>query len=108
LNFYDIRALKLPASLVVLSGCNTGASRIYAGDEMMGLARGFLAAGAASLVVSLWTVNDPATAKLMTAFYRKLRGGVSIRAALRAAALEVKSEYDHPYYWAPFVLISHS
>ena len=108
LNFYDIRALKLPASLVVLSGCSTGASRIYAGDEMMGLARGFLSAGAASLVVSLWTVNDPATAKLMTAFYRKLRGGMSIRAALRSAALEIKSQYEHPYYWAPFVLISHS
>lgn len=108
LNFYDIRALKLPASLVVLSGCSTGASRIYAGDEMMGLARGFLSAGAASLVVSLWTVNDPATAKLMTAFYRKLRAGLTIRAALRAAALEIKSSYEHPYYWAPFVLISHS
>jgi len=108
LNFYDIRALKLPASLVVLSGCCTGASRIYAGDEMMGLARGFLSAGATSLVVSLWTVNDPATAKLMTAFYRKLRGGMSIRAALRAAALEIKSQYEHPYYWAPFVLVSHS
>jgi len=101
LNFFDIRALKLPASLVVLSGCSTGASRIYAGDEMMGLARGFLSAGAASLVVSLWTVNDPATAKLMTAFYRKLRGGMSIRAALRSAALEIKSQYEHPYYWAP-------
>ncbi|MGE0885465.1 MAG: CHAT domain-containing protein [Blastocatellales bacterium] len=108
LNFYDIRSLKLPASLVVLSGCSTGASRIYAGDEIMGLARGFLSAGAASLVVSLWTVNDPATAKLMTAFYQKLRAGLSIRAALRAAALEIKAQYEHPYYWAPFVLISHS
>jgi CHAT domain-containing protein/tetratricopeptide (TPR) repeat protein len=107
LNFYDICALKLPASLVVLSGCNTGASRIYAGDELMGLARGFLTAGASSLVVSLWAVNDPATAQLMTALYQKLRSGTSTRAALRAAALEIKSRYDHPYYWAPFVLISH-
>jgi CHAT domain-containing protein len=108
LNFYDICALKLSSPLVTLSGCNTGASGIHAGDELMGLARGFLSAGAASLVVSLWAVNDPATAKLMTSFYEKLRAGLHSRAALRAAALEIKSLYDHPYYWAPFVLISHS
>jgi CHAT domain-containing protein/predicted negative regulator of RcsB-dependent stress response len=106
LNFYDICGMKLPASLVTLSGCNTGASRIYAGDELMGLARGFLTAGASSLVVSLWAVDDPATAQLMTALYQKLRSGASTRAALREAALEIKSRYDHPYYWAPFVLIS--
>lgn len=107
LNFYDICGLKLPASLVVLSGCSTGASRIYAGDEIMGLARGFLAAGAAALIVSLWAVNDQATAELMTAFYQKLRAGATIRAALRAAALEIKARHEHPYYWAPFILISH-
>jgi tetratricopeptide (TPR) repeat protein len=106
-NFYDIRALKLPASLVVLSGCSTGASRVYAGDELMGLARGFLSAGASSLVVSLWAVNDPATAQLITSFYQKLRSGQPIRSALRAAALELKSSFEHPYYWAPFVLLSH-
>lgn len=107
LNFYDICGLKLPASLVVLSGCSTGASRIYAGDEIMGLARGFLAAGAAALIVSLWAVSDQTTAELMTAFYQKLRAGATIRAALRAAALEIKSRHEHPYYWAPFILISH-
>ncbi len=107
LNFYDVCSLKLPASLVTLSGCNTGTSRIYAGDELMGLARGFLSAGAASLIVSLWAVNDPAAAKQMTQFYQQLRAGVSTRAALRAAALEIKAVHEHPYYWAPFVLISH-
>ncbi|HMV47748.1 MAG TPA: CHAT domain-containing protein [Blastocatellia bacterium] len=107
LNFYDICALRLPASLVTLSGCSTGASRIYAGDELMGLARGFLSAGAASLVVSLWAVNDPATARLMAAFYNHLRRGLTCRAALRAAALEVKSLHEHPYYWASFFIISH-
>jgi CHAT domain-containing protein/tetratricopeptide (TPR) repeat protein len=106
-NFYDIRALKLPASLVVLSGCSTGASRVYAGDELMGLARGFLSAGASALVVSLWAVNDPATAQLITIFYQRLRAGQPIRAALRAAALEIMGTYKHPYYWAPFILLSH-
>lgn len=107
LNFYDICRLKLSASLVTLSGCSTGASRVYAGDELMGLARGFLSAGAASLIVSLWAVNDPAAAKQMTAFYELLRSGNSTRAALRKAALEIKSLQEHPYFWAPFVLISH-
>ena len=106
LNFFDIRMLKLPASLVTLSGCHTGASRVYAGDELMGLARGFLSAGAAHLVVSLWAVDDPATAELMTAFYRHLRAGARPRAALRQAALALKSNCAHPYYWAPFILIS--
>ena len=107
LNFYDICALRLPASLVTLSGCHTGASCIYAGDELMGLARGFLSAGASALVVSLWAVNDPATAKLMTVFYQGLRAGEAPRAALRQAALAMRMLYPHPYYWAPFVLISH-
>lgn len=107
LNFYDICSLKLPSSLVILSGCSTGASKVTAGDEMTGLARGFLSAGAATLVVSLWAVNDSSTAALMTTFYRKLREGVSTRGALRDAALETKSRHKHPYYWAPFVLMSH-
>jgi CHAT domain-containing protein/tetratricopeptide (TPR) repeat protein len=106
-NFYDICALKLPASLVVLSGCSTGASRVHAGDELMGLARGFLSAGAAALVVSLWAVNDPATAQLITAFYQRLRAGQPIRTALRTASLEIKASFEHPYYWAPFILLSH-
>lgn len=107
LNFYDICRLKLSASLVTLSGCSTGASRIYAGDELTGLARGFLSAGAASLIVSLWPVNDPAAAKQMAEFYRQLRNGASARTALRDAVLEIRNKYEHPYYWAPFVLINH-
>jgi CHAT domain-containing protein/tetratricopeptide (TPR) repeat protein len=105
LNFFDICALQTNAMLVTLSGCSTGANHIYAGDELLGLVRGFLSAGAASLVVSLWTVNDPATATLMKAFYERLQQGESPRSALRQAALHTRQEYPHPYFWAPFVLI---
>jgi CHAT domain-containing protein/tetratricopeptide (TPR) repeat protein len=105
LNFYDICKLRLPASLVTLSGCSTGANGVYAGDEILGLVRGFLAAGATSLVVSLWAVNDRATAQLMTAFYQQLQAGVAPRAALREATLATRRDYEHPYFWAPFVLI---
>jgi CHAT domain-containing protein len=92
-------------ALVVLSGCSTGVGGVYVGDEMLGLVRGFLYANAASLVVSLWAVNDPATAELMKIFYRLLREGRRPRAALREAALGLKQQHPHPYYWAPFVLI---
>jgi CHAT domain-containing protein/tetratricopeptide (TPR) repeat protein len=105
LNFYDICKLRLPASLVTLSGCSTGANDVYAGDEILGLVRGFLAAGATSLVVSLWAVNDGATAQLMTAFYQQLQAGVAPRPALREATLATRRDYEHPYFWAPFVLI---
>jgi CHAT domain-containing protein/tetratricopeptide (TPR) repeat protein len=105
LNFYDICSLRAEGALVVLSGCSTGVGGVYAGDEMFGLMRGFLYAGAASLVVSLWAVNDPATAELMTAFYQRLQEGCRPGAALREAALNLKRRYAHPYYWAPFVLI---
>ncbi len=105
LNFFDICSLQTNATLVTLSGCSTGTNHVYAGDELLGLVRGFLSAGAASLVVSLWTVNDPATATLMKAFYEQLQQGVSPRAALRQAALQTRQQYAHPYYWAPFVLI---
>ena len=106
LNFYDVCALDLRSALVTLSACSTGANRIYAGDEIAGLARGFLSAGAASLIVSLWAVNDPATARLMTVFYQRLQEGLPPPAALRAAALETKRAHPHPYYWSAFLLIS--
>jgi CHAT domain-containing protein len=107
-NFYDVCSLRLPAALVVLSGCSTGANKVYAGDEILGLVRGFLTAGAASMVVSLWAVNDPATAKLMTVFYEHIKSGLAPRKALREAALQTRHSYSHPYYWAPFILIGRS
>src|SRR5262249_62379003 len=77
----------------------------HEGAEMPGLVRGFLTAGASSLVVSLWPVNAPATAKLMTEFYGRLKEGLPPRTALRGAALQIKSQSPHPYYWAPFIFI---
>jgi len=78
------------------------------GDELLGLARGFLRAGTPSLVVSLWMVNDRSTAQLMCRFYEGLRDGLTKAVALRQAILEVKSAFPHPYYWAPFILLGKS
>jgi CHAT domain-containing protein len=83
-------------------------SAIWEGDELLGLARGFLYAGTPSLVVSLWTVNDRSTSKLMRRFYQSLKKGLSKSTALREAMIEVKASFPHPYYWAPFVLMGKS
>lgn len=105
LDFYNLLDLKLNAEMVTLSGCQTGVNKVFPGDELHGLMRGFLGAGASSLVVSLWAVNDRSTAELMRAMYTQIRAGSPKRSALRSAQLAIKDAYGHPYYWAPFLLI---
>jgi CHAT domain-containing protein len=105
LTLFDLYLLKLPAELVTLSGCSTGMSTVASGDELVGLARGLLHAGAQSLVLSLWDVPDQSTAEFMKVFYRFLKQGQSKAVALRAAMLEIKSRYPHCYQWAPFILV---
>jgi CHAT domain-containing protein len=101
----DAYALRLNCALVALSACETGLSALTPGDDLVGLARGFLLAGAPSLLVSLWMVNDAATAELMTHFYRVLLTGAHPAAALRAAQRTLLSTHPHPFFWAPFMLI---
>ena len=101
----DICNQKLKAGLVTLSACETGLSNIFAGDEILGLARGFISAGAASLVVSLWSVNDEATGKLMKQFYTSLQRGMSVAASLRSAQVDFIRRGEHPFLWSPFILI---
>ncbi len=108
LNLVDIFNLRLGAELTTLSACETGMSAVYEGDELLGLARGFLYAGTPSLVVSLWRVNDRSTTLLMKRFYEGLLDGLSKPEALRQAAIEVKTRFPHPYYWAPFILMGKS
>src|SRR5947207_14874227 len=108
LNLFDIFNLQLGAELTTLSACETGMSAVWEGDELLGLARGFLYAGTPSLVVSLWTVNDRSTAQLMRRFYMGLNSGLTKPHSLREAIIEVKKHFPHPYYWAPFVLMGKS
>jgi len=102
----DIYNARLSAELVVLSACQTGLGKEVRGEGLMGLTRAFLYAGAPRVVVSLWNVNDRATAGLMTGLYRgMLRGGKRPSAALRDAQLEMRKQkqWESPYYWAAFV-----
>ena len=101
----DVLRLDLPGALVTLSACESGRSQVLAGDEIIGLARAFLGAGAATLVVSLWLVQDETTAELMAGWYELLRTGASPATTLRQAQLALKARFAHPYYWAPFMLV---
>ena len=106
----DVFNLQLKASLVTLSACQSGTSTIGGGDELVGFSRAFLYAGAASLLMSLWRVEDQATAHLMDRFYRGLLEGQRKPAALRQAQLallngEEGDSYRHPFFWAPFFLV---
>jgi CHAT domain-containing protein/tetratricopeptide (TPR) repeat protein len=107
-----IASLKTRADLVVLSACDTGRGTIT-GDGVLGLARSWMAAGASSVVVSLWAVNDQSTSELMQAFYQGLAGQPDDRqsakgdraVALRQAMLETMAHYPSPYDWAAFSLM---
>ena len=107
LRSHDIYNLKLPAELVVLSACETGLGKEIKGEGLEGLTRGFMYAGARRVVVSLWNVNDRATADLMQSFYTgMLKGNKTPAAALRAAQLRMLQtrQWQSAYFWAPFVI----
>jgi CHAT domain-containing protein len=101
----DICSQKLNAELVTLSACETGLNKIFAGDEILGLARGFLTAGVNSLILSLWTVNDKATGELIKIFYTELQRGNAVSASLRKAQKNFIAQGKHPYFWSPFAII---
>jgi CHAT domain-containing protein len=101
----DVLQLDLSGALVTLSACESARNEVFAGDELIGLTRAFLGAGASTLVASLWLVQDETTPELMSIWYEHLSTGVGRAAALRKAQLALKDKYPHPYYWAPFVLI---
>ncbi len=105
----EVYNLKLNADLVVLSACETGLGKVASGEGLLGLSRAFFYAGAENLVVSLWKVQDQATADLMVFFYQEFLSGQSknFSTPLREAKLKlIRSEnFSHPYYWSAFVLI---
>ena len=104
-NVQDICELDMKCSLVTLSACETGRSQVFKGDELLGLARGFFLAGANSLLVSLWTVNDDVSVRFMEGFYQNLSDGLTISESLREIQKEFISEGRHPYFWSPFFLM---
>lgn len=101
----QIYQLRLNADLITLSGCETGTSDVAAGDELLGLTRGFLYAGAASMLVSLWRVSDDSTALFMKDFYAALAKGLPKWRCWQTALLQTRLRNPHPYFWGPFLLL---
>ena len=101
----EISTLDLPTGLVMLSACDTGLGRSQGGDEVAGLPRAFIVAGAREVVSSLWKVDDLSTAVLVKHFYRNLAAGKDSAEALRLSMMEVRRVLNpHPAYWAAFTL----
>lgn len=105
LTLYDLYQLKLPAELITLSGCATGLNVVAGGDELLGLVRGLIYAGAGAALLTLWDVHDQSTLDFMTSFYTCLAHGQDKASALQQASRQVRKRYPHPYYWAPFTLV---
>lgn len=106
LTLRDAAALPLGATLVTLSACETGLSRVAPGDDLVGLVRGFLLGGARHVMASLWTVDDASTAELMKSVYAGLIDGQRPARALQAAQSALARAGHHPFYWAAFALHS--
>jgi CHAT domain-containing protein len=102
-----IAEMRLPAHLVVLSSCVSGAGQLIAGEGVIGLSSAFLTAGVPAVVATLWAVDDRTTARLMSRFYDALQRGASAATALSEAqrALRRSPDTRHPFYWAGFVLV---
>jgi CHAT domain-containing protein len=104
----EIMRLKMAADLVTLSACSTGLGKFVSGEGILGLTRAIFYAGARNVAVSLWNVNDSATATLMESFYRNMKQGVPKDEAMRRAKLALlrgqQRSWQHPFFWAAFVI----
>jgi CHAT domain-containing protein len=108
LDLAQIRRLRLSSDLVTLSACETGLGQRLRGEGTIGLPHAFLAAGARSVIVSLWKVEDRATSRYMADFYAKLRSGLppeDAMLAIRQARIKTTGPSSHPSSWAPFILV---
>ncbi|MEK6324648.1 MAG: CHAT domain-containing protein [Acidobacteriota bacterium] len=107
----ELYGMKLPRTrLVVLSACQSGLGQYYRGEGIVSLVRPLLAAGVPTVVASLWPVDSKATSELMIEFHkqRKLTVGMHAAEALRRAQVELARTYEHPFYWAPFIVVGGS
>lgn len=108
LNTYEVYGIPLNAKMVMLSSCNTGSGRLYTGEGILSLARGFIYSGSQSVVMSMWEIEDRSGAEIVKSFYRYLKRGASKSSALRKARINYLKDADmlrsHPYFWSSLVI----
>ena len=106
LKLHEVGALRLNPALVVLAACATGQAGVSEGEELFGLARSFLMAGARSLLTTLWRVDDEKTRRFMDRFYDALvREKLPVSRAYQVATLALREQAPHPFHWAPFAMM---
>jgi len=105
LRMTDVMGLKMNADIVVLTACQTGVGRQISGEGTMGMGRGFQYAGAKSILVSLWSVSEPRSVDLVKSFFSHIKEGKSKLEALDSARRELRKRFDHPFFWAGFILV---
>ena len=106
---YEISLTRIQSPMIVLSACNSGTGTLYHGEGLMSLARGFILAGASSVIRTAWEVNDEVSAAIITQFYYNLSKGKHKNEAMRLAKLEyLKTSppaYTSPYFWAAYEVL---
>ncbi len=106
LRLSEVMGLKINCDIAALTACQTGLGRRISGEGTMGMGRAFQYAGAKSVLMSLWSVSETASVNLVESFFKHLKEGKNKLEALRLARDEIrKAGYDHPFYWAPFILV---
>ncbi|MFT3744833.1 MAG: CHAT domain-containing protein [Pyrinomonadaceae bacterium] len=100
----QIHDFPLERCIVVLSSCEGALNEVVRGEELVGFTGAFFAAGAATLIHSLWRVNDETALELMAEFYSGFTNGLDAAAALQKAQIHLIKRRDHPYFWAPFIV----
>jgi CHAT domain-containing protein len=112
LNTYEIYNMQISAPLVVLSACNSGYGKLHKGEGIISLARGFFTAGAKSIIMTLWSIGDKTSSKLMHQFYTNLAAHQNIGNAMQNAKIEYLEQTDemkaHPYFWAGYIVLGNS
>ncbi len=106
LRLSEVMGLKMNSDIVALTACQTGLGRRISGEGVMGMGRAFQYAGGKSVLMSLWSVAEVSSVKLVESFFQHLKEGKSKLEALRLARKEIREGgYDHPFFWAPFILV---
>jgi CHAT domain-containing protein len=101
--------LNMIAHIVALAACQTGLGKRTAGEGTMGMGRAFQYAGAKSVLMSLWSVSEVASVNLVKSFFRHMKEGKGKSEALSLAREEVRKKgFDHPFFWAAFILVGES